>query len=479
MGQAGVPTLPPRRSQKSGSGKKEQRERAKAARKAEYERKKAAREQKKSGSAGGGRPAAAGAAAGGELSSGRAPQARPQASPGSGTAGQQPRPVSAAGKGVPFDVPKAGGRIPASGRRTHIGLRATVLVSTCLLALGSCGVMGMVVGKSGKQVAELSTKDVRRYRLTDFPTAEAGTFAERYAVQCLTYSPETVDERRDALAEFASSGVDPDCGWSGTGKQKVVSVTWDGTVEPLREFGAHGRYMGVQARLDSGVVTVLSIPVYVKDLETGQGLRIVGNVGEMPLPTEGKAPVLGDEAEIDDELSTQLQEKVFPGFFEAWGESDATAMTRFTTPDASTSATSGLAGALEKPQITTVEAVAPVGAKDGNTYTYRTDQPVQARVEVAWTDAHGAKLSRSYRVTVVNTEQGWFIKDIRGGVLDPEGGSADADIPAPGGADQGTLEPTEDPTETSDPAGSSTPPGSKNDAPRKKDGPRNKGDKKS
>ncbi|WP_368396440.1 conjugal transfer protein [Streptomyces sclerotialus] len=433
VGQAAVPDLPPRQTQQSG-GKKSDKERARAARKAEYERKKAAREEKKARKKGitpaapvTGRSAGAPHAASGHAGS------KPSAT-GAASKSFQDAGAAADARGSAFDVPKPGGRIPP-GRRTHVALRATALATTCLFALGSCGVMGLVVGKSGQRVAELSSGDVKRYGLTEFPTAEAAAFAERYAIECLTFSPRTSDQRRATLARFQSSGVDPDCGWSGAGSQKAVSATWDGSVEPLKEYGEHGRYFGVQVRLSTGQVTALTVPVYVKDLKSGQGLRIAGDAGQMPLPTEGTPPAVAEEAEIDEGLSAQLQSKVFPGYFEAWGASDATAMTRFTTPDASEAATSGLQGALEKPSVETVEAVVPPSAKGDDTYHYTTDQEVQARARVVWTDAQGGKVTRAYRVIVVNTEQGWFIKDVRGGVLDPEGGRADEDAPS-GGAEQ-------------------------------------------
>ncbi|WP_078600465.1 conjugal transfer protein [Streptomyces violens] len=422
--QAAVPTLPPRSSAGSGKdAKKEKRERARAERKAEYERKKAAREQRRTG----GKPGAATAAAG--------------------------TPDGATGTGKSFDVPKAGGRIP-SGRRTHVALRATLMIATCALALGSCGVMGLVIGKSGApQAAALDAAEAEKYRLTRFPTQAAATFAEHYALLCLTYSPQTSENRRKALARFASAGVDADCGWSGDGSQRAVVANWDGTVEKLPEYGEHGRYLGIQVRLSDGRLTTLSVPVYVKDLAHGEGLRIAGNVGEMPLPARGPVPPVDeDDQVVDDVLSAQLQKKVLPGYFEAWGRSDATAMTRFTTPDATSAATSGLQSALAEPQVNEVQALAPEGSDDGDTISYRTDQAVQARVTVDWTDADGGTVRRAYRMTVVNTEQGWFIKDIRGGVLDPEGGAADAGeaTPAPeesaGAGDDAETEPSTEPT---------------------------------
>ncbi|WP_256919597.1 conjugal transfer protein, partial [Streptomyces hilarionis] len=326
-----------------------------------------------------------------------------------------------------FDVPKPGGRIPGGGRRTHVALRATLLITTCVLALGSCGVMGLVVGKSSARTTPgLDEADATRYRLTEFPTEQAAAFAEQYAQLCMTFSPDTSSARRAELARYASSGVDPECGWNGEGTGKAVSVAWDGTAEKLAEFGDHGRYIGVQVRADDGTLTTLTVPVYVKDLRTGDGMRVAGDVGQMPMPAAADVPEVdqGDEV-VDDTLSTKLQKEVLPGYFTAWAASDATAMARFLTPDATLTATTGLAGRLTGPQVGAVVALVPASAQDSKPYAYAVGQPVQVRVVVDWSDAKGVAVSRAYRMTIVNTAQGWFVKDIRGGVLDAEGGRAD------------------------------------------------------
>ncbi|MBK3626696.1 conjugal transfer protein [Streptomyces sp. MBT49] len=451
-GQAAVPSLPPRETRPQGESKKEKRERERAARKAAYEQKKAEKEQRKRGGAA--RPAAATAPSPssaptaqrapvsqhapvhGHQAAAPAPSAAsPALAPGTGStapAGGGLHPGHSAPKPLPardFDVPKPGGRISGGGRRTHVALRATLLITTCVFALGSCGVMGLVIGKSsGTTTAGLDASDANRYRLTEFPTEQAAAFAEQYAQLCMTFSPDTSSARRTDLARYASAGVDPDCGWSGEGTSKAVSVTWDGTAEKLPEYGDHGRYLGVQVRTEDGTLTTLTVPVYVQNLATGEGMRVSGDVGQMPLPAAADVPEVDQDDEVvDDTLSTQLQKEVLPGYFEAWGASNATAMARFLTPDATLTATTGLAGRLTAPQIGTVVALVPASAQNSKPYTYDSGQAVQVRVAVDWTDSKGVAVRRAYRMTIVNTAQGWFVKDVRGGVLDAEGGRADSD----------------------------------------------------
>ncbi|MFJ9020946.1 conjugal transfer protein [Streptomyces sp. NPDC102259] len=461
-GQAAVPSLPPRETRPQGESKKEKRERERAARKAAYEQKKAEKEQRKRGGTATAATAAAPAptptptaqyspqhghqapahssstmpprATAAPTTGASAPAAGASA-PGAATPGQatlKPAPAR------DFDVPKPGGRIPGGGRRTHVALRATLLITTCVFALGSCGVMGLVIGKSsGSTTAGLDASDATRYRLTEFPTEQAAAFAEQYAQLCMTFSPDTSSTRRTDLARYSSAGVDPECGWSGEGTSTAVSVTWDGTAEKLPEYGDHGRYLGVQVRTDDGTLTTLTVPVYVQDLKTGEGMRIAGDVGQMPLPARADVPEVDQSDEVvDDALSTQLQQKVLPGYFAAWGASDTTAMSRFITPDATLTATTGLSGRLTNPEIGTVVALVPSSVQDTDPYAYGVGQDVQVRVAVDWSDAKGVAVRRAYRMTIVNTAQGWFIKDVRGGVLDEQGGRADSDdtdsVPATG-----------------------------------------------
>ncbi|WP_329412086.1 conjugal transfer protein [Streptomyces sp. NBC_00704] len=447
-GQAAVPSLPPRETRPQGESKKEKRERERAARKAAYEQKKAEKEQRKRG--GQASPAAHAApapaaqpapqspsqphghqapAGSATLSPGTAGTAAPAAAQTAVTAAAGPATSPSASRPArDFDVPRPGGRISGGGRRTHVALRATLLITTCVFALGSCGVMGLVVGKSsGPSTAGLDSADVDKYRLTDFPTQQAATFAEQYALLCMTFSPGTASTRRANLARYASAGVDAECGWSGEGTSAAVSAAWDGTAEKFPEYGDHGRYIGVQVRTDDGTLTTLTVPVYVQNLKTGEGLRVAGDVGQMPLPARADVPELDQDDEVvDDALARQLQQQVLPGYFTAWGASDATAMTRFTTPDASRSATSGLSGRLSTPTVNDVVALVPKSVQNTDPYRYPVGQTVETRVIVDWGDPKGETVRRAYRMTVVNTAQGWFIKDIRGGVLDSQGGRADS-----------------------------------------------------
>ncbi|MFE6779043.1 conjugal transfer protein [Streptomyces sp. NPDC057702] len=430
--QAAVPTLPPRETGDATESKKAKRDRLRQERKAEVERKRAVRKEralarknsagkksgKKGSTAGEGAADSAGPTPTEASTAGRSGPT--EATPDK----RRPTGRATGAVGAAFTVPAPGGRIPAGGRRTHIALRATVLATTCLFALGACTVTGLMIGKSGNnRTAALSKDDVKRYKLTEFPLDTAATFAEQYALVCMTFSKKEAENRKVALSRFISAGVDPSCGWTGEGSQTAVAADWDGSYEAIPEYGNHGRYMGVQVRMSTGNITSLVVPVYAKDLKTGQGLRVVGDVGTMPLAPGGKAPELGD-ANVDDALSAQLESRVLPGFFRAWGASDTTALSRFTTAEATSRTKRGLRDTLQKPSVTSVEALAPAGKDPDEGINYTPGQLIRANVSVQWAQPDGAHVVRSYRVTLENTAQGWFINDISGAVPDREGGAA-------------------------------------------------------
>ncbi|MEV8346997.1 conjugal transfer protein [Streptomyces niveus] len=463
-GQAVVPALPPRESRPTTESKKEKREQARAARKAAYEAKKAAKERRQRGgtaaanSGRAGRPAQTAAPAQDPVPAPAPASVTTAEGPAAGASGQGAKTAPRKPSGD-FDVPRPGRRLTAGGsggRRTHVGLRAALLITTGLFALGSCGVTGLLIGKSsGAGTAGLDAGDVARYGLTEFPTQQAAAFAEQYATSCLTYSPETASERRAALARYTSSGVDPECGWSGEGTLKALTATWDGTSEDLPEYGTHGRYLGIQVRTDDGGLTTLTVPVYVKNLTTGEGIRVAGDIGEMPMPPRSDVPEVDRDSEtVDTALGQQLQQTLLLGYFEAWAKSDRTTLARFTAQGATLAATTGLSGRLSEPQVNDVVALVPKGVQGSAPHSYKTGQAVQLRVVIDWTDPEGDTARRAYRITVVNTAQGWFIKDIRGGLLDSQGGRGDDEQTEPPGDGPDTGEPI-----PSAPAASSSPSG--------------------
>ncbi|MFF2228282.1 conjugal transfer protein [Streptomyces globisporus] len=300
----------------------------------------------------------------------------------------------------------------------------TALVSVSLLALGAVGVMAYTAGHPAPVETGITDEEVSKYRLTPFPVERAIAFADRYARLCANQNPEQAEQRRQAIARLSSAGVDSTCGWDGKGNQVVAYSVWSGVMEPIAEYPEHGFYIGIQVQLTTGGLRTLSVPVWVDDLKSGNGMRVVGDVGTLPQPDPAAPPAVKDPLEADSALSTELQGKLFADFFTSWGASNGTTLSRYVAPGASTSAKAGLRGALgSSPQVSDVQVLLPkgVGATDG--HEWGVDDVTWARVSVRWKPGSGHVTER-YRVQIVLTDQGWFVKDIRAGVIDQEGGKS-------------------------------------------------------
>ncbi|MGW0673163.1 conjugal transfer protein [Streptomyces sp. NPDC002746] len=349
-------------------------------------------------------------------------QAKAAAKGKPGMSADATRPPADAGER--FDVPRPGGRLNG-GRATHVAARMTAVVTVSLLALGTVGVMAYNAGHPAPVETGITNEEVSQYRLTPFPVEQATAFADRYARLCANQNPEQAEQRRQAIARLSSAGVDTTCGWDGKGSQVVAYSVWSGYMEPIAEYLEHGYYIGIQVQLTTGALRTLSVPVWVDDLKSGNGMRVVGDVGTLPQPDQATPPTVKDPLQIDSELSGDLQGKLFADFFTSWGSSNGTTLTRYVVPGASSAARAGLRGALQSPKVSDVKVLLPKGVAATDGRKWKVDDVTWARVSVQW-KAGKARVTERYRVQIVLTDQGWFVKDIRAGVPDEAGGKAPA-----------------------------------------------------
>ena len=332
-----------------------------------------------------------------------------------------------------FQVPPPGGRF-SGGRSAHVGLRIALILTTCLLALGVVAYIAFSFGVATMRENQyrLSDADIARFNLTDFPLEQAGRFAADYARLCLTHSSTAgaADQRVDRLARFVSAGTDPSCGWNGEGVQTVSDSTWTGSSEPIGvpEYAQHARMMVVRVLTSAGS-RIVTVPVYVADLRNADGMRIIGDIGEMPQPRLANAPKATAPADVDESLGTALVDgEFFRQFFDAWGSSEGPALQRFVTPDALPEARAGLGGTLSAPKIDKAQVFFPPDVDpNDNTFQWRTGMVTEAWVWVVWSNTAAGKTAterRAYRLQLVKTTQAaspaqeWAVRDIRGGVPD-------------------------------------------------------------
>jgi len=297
--------------------------------------------------------------------------------------------------------------------------------------LGTVGFGAYVYGvEAGTNATySLSEADIRTYHLADFPVEQAGQFAADYVRLCLSQpADEAAKTQREAdLAQYTTAGVNPSCGWNGTGERTVSDVEWTGHSTPLEVEGyeGHARWFTVRAITSSGR-HMREVPVYVEDLAGGTGMRIIGDIGEMPPPVLADVKPPERTTEVDVELGESLVDgKFFAQYFAAWGASDTAALGRLISTDARPAARAGLNGTLTEPRIDEATVFYPADA-DTDNFTWEVGDTAEAWVRVIWQDPNvaGSTVARAYRVQLIKTAdaanpaQEWAVRDIRGGVPD-------------------------------------------------------------
>lgn len=373
--------------------------------------------------------------------------------------------------GDAFYVPAPGGRLSGPRGQT-MALRWTGLAVGGLLLLGSCAVGGMVtVGavQSAPGDGTLSQAELDKYHLDTYDTDAAAAFASRYLQHCL-WTPTgdaTAKDRQTALDRMsASSGDDPTCKYQ-TDSAKERTVTWtafSGYSEPVPSK-QNARYIGVQVRTSAGTSTEYVVPVWFKHPETGEGPRVIGPVGTMPLPKMG-TPEGGsntDERLVDQDLSSKLAKQFMPEFLTAWADSDTATLQQFVSNSATGRATTGLGGAFVNPKVTSVTAYPPKSAVVGemdNEFRYTEGSRIQVEVGAMLTSkATKATQPSTYRMELVRRADRWYVADVHGGAVgDLPTGDEDSDGGvAPDTSNDPTTSPSTSASPSTKPGATSTP----------------------
>lgn len=167
----------------------------------------------------------------------------------------------------------------------------------------------------------------------------------------------------------------------------------------------------------------MTVPVWVKDPATGEGMRIVGDIGITSPPQLGDAPEVTKKRE-DSALAGKLTDSVITPFISAWGDSDSRQLNLVLADDATVGASTGLGGTVTTPRIASVRVFTPKAVDTGSTEqpTYVNGDTAIAEVLVEW----AVPISEStqvagYRVSLVLNSGKWMVRDIEGGLHDPSG----------------------------------------------------------
>ena len=339
---------------------------------------------------------------------------------------------------VDFDVPRIGEK-PSVGKSRQAMMRLGIPVAG-LVAIGglalSCGVD---IGSSRIPAAgAISQDEAVKFRLSSFPAEQAAMFGERYLEICLTQPPPTdsagARARLDLLTQMATSGTDAGCGYSGTVTATANaprSIDFTGTMRSLKGYdqGA-AAFLTFQVSWSDDRLLNAVLPVWVDNRENPTAMRVVGNVGFMPVNKLGAPPAYADTRTKDSNLAGKLQQSVLQPFLTAWGSSDAQQLGLVLSDDATFDSRAGLRGVLTDPTVTST-VVFTSRTAEGSQIQYADGDEVIAQTAVQWFNSIAtAKQSAAYQIRLRLVQGKWSVVDITGSALDPTGGPAHTDTTA-------------------------------------------------
>lgn len=326
------------------------------------------------------------------------------------------------------------------GTRYSGGNRKYILigfVAICIIALLSP--LSFMVSSS--KVSENEVRSIVEKEMADtgkdFPTGQSVMWAGQVLRVWGTWNEENAESREVSIAPYLSSGMDPQAGWNGSGKQEITYASIN--PEPKVLDANHAAVEAVY-QIGDGSWRCATIPVYAYkpdsfDTNAKWAFALAGNPTPSACAPRTGAPSVdenvyaGDaDRKLDDELGKSLQASFFPGFFSAWASSDSNALKQYTASGVKTTGLGGAMASNPQPEIGEVRVWTDDGnVKDGEVYN--------AVVPVTWTIAGtSSSVSAEYLVQMKKEGERWFVAGEPQAAqqsMDVQGGSPQ-NIPAPG-----------------------------------------------
>lgn len=305
-------------------------------------------------------------------------------------------------------------RRATNGARYGGDRKKVLIIGSSLVGLALLAPISLMVSSS--KISEAETRKIVQEEMQDsgrdFPIGQSVMWAGQVLRVWGTWDEATKESREVSIAPFLSSGMDPQTGWNGAGKQEITYASVN--PEPNVLDANHAAVDAVY-QIGDGSWRCVTIPVYAYkpdsfDTNAKWAFALAGNptptacAPRTGAPSVSKDVYSGDITRKEDsELAKTLTSQFFPGFFSAWASSDANALQQYT---ASGVKTTGLGGAMaSNPQPSIGETriwIDADGVKNGVVYN--------AIVPVTWTVAGtSSRISAEYLVQVKKEGERWFV----------------------------------------------------------------------
>lgn len=228
-----------------------------------------------------------------------------------------------------------------------------------------------------------------------FPRTQASAYALQFAQVYLNYDENSSGGRQTELAHFLPEGADAQFGWNGLGQLSAQRIE----VLSVDVKDDNNAIVNIVAQAGARWIT-LAVPVYTRD-----GAFVISDKPALlEAPKKAQLPQDGG-GERDEALESQLKTDL-SGFFQAYGNSDAVNLQRFTAGGGIT----GLGAAVNFGEIREVNA--PPGDSDERTVT----ATVMWKVPPTQPRGTEGQLEQTYELVVVKKSDQWNVRSIRGAV---------------------------------------------------------------
>lgn len=296
------------------------------------------------------------------------------------------------------------------GKRGRATLLMALVIAVAILTVAN---FALVLTRPSQSDIDARVAAAMREQGQDFPRGQSVAWADQLVIDWGTWDESNREEREVRMAQYLTSGMDPQAGWNGKGTQEVTFTSANPEPVVLDENRA---LVDVDYRLDDGSRRCVSVPVYAYKPEglTGENVQWAFGLSSNPIPRPC-APRTGamespDVAESEetlaanDELARELTSSFFPGFFSAWAASDANSLRQYSASGVTTIGLGGAMSSTPPPSISEVTIMTPRNGepREGTVYT--------ATVPVTWTVAgSSAQITASYDVPMKLVGDRWYV----------------------------------------------------------------------
>ena len=255
---------------------------------------------------------------------------------------------------------------------------------------------------------------------TGFPTEEGASFVINFTKTFFTISPETANVRNNELKKYVDNELLGQINISVTPagfneEPTILRLTTEPLITGIDSIDKNNTVYKVLVKLNNGTELNLLIPVYYD--ERNNAMAIASNISVVPGINTATVP--NDNHSLNwQQKDTDVANAFKPDlekYFQAWGASDLTSITRYVTTDSTLITKEGLQGVLIFESIPSLTVKAIPSNDTTSDPTVR-----QAYATVIWKDANNPVITyrQGYLLTIKLQETGqWSISDLTGTVV--------------------------------------------------------------